>query len=141
MTHRFRSHAAVLMALLPTALLLLAGCAGGSKQPPATVDPLAPFKKRATGAPCADTRSRLFVIDGQLVFWDRAGEFSDAAYRKSLFGRSPVQFLCVFHDSIAGPVKNCPDERYQELFDTVVANLDKPDLGLGPEHTVRQVPP
>jgi hypothetical protein len=126
------------VALLPAALLLLAGCVGGSGEPDSKVN-LAPFKKMAKGAWCSDTRNRLFLIDGQLVFWDKAGECSDAAYVEALYGRTHDQRLCVLRDSIAGPVKDCPDASYEEIFDTIVANLDEPDLGLGPEHTVEQV--
>ena len=125
--------------LLLIALLLLASCAGNAIEPRSSVD-LAPFQKMAGLGPCADTRNRLFLIDDQWVFWDSAGNCADAAYSETLYGRTPDQILCVLHDSIAGPIKNCQDERYQDLFDTMTANLDKPDLGLGSEHTVRPVP-
>lgn len=136
--HRFRNHAAILIAFLPIVLLLLASCAGSSAQPQGAVD-LAPFKKMAKDAGCADTRNNLFLIDGQLVLWDRAGNCADAAYGETLYGSTPDQVLCDFHDSIAGPVKNCVDARYQDTFDTITTNLDKPDLGLGSKHTVRPV--
>jgi hypothetical protein len=126
------------VALLPAALLVLAGCVGGSGEPHSTVN-LSPFKKMAKGAWCSDSRNRLFLIDGQLVFWDKAGECSDAAYAEALYGSTPDQHLCALRDSIAGPVKDCPDERFEEMLNTIMANLDKPDLGLGPEHTVKEV--
>lgn len=135
---RSRTRAAILVALLAATLLLLAGCVGGSGEPHSTVN-LAPFKKMARAAWCSDTRNRLFLIDGQLVFWDKAGECSDAAYVSALYGSTPDQRLCSLHDSIAGPVKDCPDGSYEELLYTIMANLDEPDLGLGPEHTVKQV--
>jgi hypothetical protein len=84
-------------------------------------------------------RNRLFVIDDQLVFWDRAGGCADAAYAEALYGSTPDKILCVLHDSIAGPVKSCTDAKYKSQFDTMTANLDEPDLGLGPEHTVQPV--
>jgi hypothetical protein len=136
---RSRSHAAILITLFPTALLLLASCAGNSTEPRSAVD-LAPFKKMARAGGCADIRNRLFLIDDQLVFWDRAGNCADGAYGQTLYGSTPDQVLCVLHDSIAGPMKNCRDERYQDTFDTMTANLDKRDLGLGPGHTVQPVP-
>ncbi len=135
---RSRSYASVLLALFPTALLVLASCTGGPDEPGSTVD-LAPFKKMARAGGCADTRNRLFLIDSQLVFWDWAGTCEDAAYGEALYGSTPDQVLCVYHDSIAGPVKNCQDKGYQDTFDTITANLDKPDLGLGPGHTVQRV--
>jgi hypothetical protein len=138
-TDRSRSYAAILMTILPTALLLLASCAGSSTGPRSAVD-LAPFKKMARAGGCADVRNRLFLIDDQLVFWDRAGNCADAAYGETLYGSTPDQVLCDSHDSIAGPMKNCADERYRDTFDTMTANLDKRDLGLGPGHTVQPVP-
>ena len=137
-TNRSRNRVAALAALLPAALLLLASCAGSSAKPPGAVD-LAPFKKAARTAGCADTRNRLFLIDNELVFWDRAGACADAAYAETLYGSSPDQVLCDLHDSIAGPVKKCPDERYQDTFETITINLDQPDLGLGPKHTVQPI--
>ncbi len=136
---RSRSHAVVLMALLLTAPLLLASCAGRSSEPRSPVD-LAPFQQLARPGPCADRRNRLFLIDNQWVQWDRAGSCADAAYGATLYGRTPDQVLCDWHDSIAGPVRNCRDERFQDLFNTMTANLDQPDLGLGPGHTVQPVP-
>jgi hypothetical protein len=136
---RLRRQTAVLMTLLQTMLLVLASCAGSTTEVSSTFD-LAPFREMAKSAGCADIRNRLFLIDDQIVFWDIEGNCSDAAYNQTLFGTTPDQVLCIFHDSIAGPVKDCPDESYQDLFDLMTANLDKPDLGLGPEHTVEPVP-
>jgi hypothetical protein len=136
---RSRSQAAILMVLLPTVLLLLASCCTGCSSEPRNAVDLAPFKRMARASGCADIRNRLFLIDDQLVFWDKAGACADAAYGETLYGSTPDQALCVFHDSIAGPVKKCLDEGDQDMFDTITANLEKPDLGLGPEHTVRLV--
>jgi hypothetical protein len=135
---RSRRRAAVLMALFLAALFLLTSCAGSSAEPDSAVD-LAPFKEMARDGGCADIRNRLFLIDDQLVFWDRAGNCADAAYGEALYGSTPDQVLCTFHDSIAGPRKNCQDAQYQEMFDTMTSNLDKPDLGLGPGHTLQPV--
>lgn len=123
--------------------LLLTQCARMST--PATPTPhteidLTPFKEMASRGPCADIRNRLFLIDGQLVLWDTAGHCADAAYAQWLFGSTVDARLCGFHDSIAGPIKTCQDERYREIFDTMIANLDKPDLGLGPKHQVQLIP-
>ena len=135
---RSRRYATVLMALFPIALLLLTSCAGSPTEPPSSFE-IAPFKEMARDGGCADIRNRLFLIDDQLVFWDRAGNCADAAYGESLYGSTPDQVLCVSHDSIAGPVKKCQDAQYQEMFDTMTSNLDKPDLGLGSGHTVQSV--
>lgn len=94
----------------------------------------------AKASQCADTRNRLFLIDGQLVFWEIAGSCSDAAFGVRLYGASPDQVLCYYQDSIGGPFRYCRDERYRGAFDTMTRNLDNPDLGLGPGHTVQPVP-
>lgn len=98
------------------------------------------FIELARDSNCADVRNQLFVIDHALVFWDRAGTCPDASYRETLFGRTPDKVLCVSHDSIAGPVKHCPDPSYGDLFDIVITHLDEPGLGLGQGHVVQQVP-
>lgn len=120
-------------------LALITGCQG--RQPGTTIAPeWEPFVKMAKEAGCADVRNRLFVIDQTLVFADHIGNCADAAYSQTLFGKTIGQILCVNHDSIAGPIKNCTDPSYTELFDTILAHLDEPDLGLGSSHTVQQLP-
>ncbi len=101
---------------------------------------LTPFKELARNSPCADIRNRLFLIDRELVFWDRAGNCDDAGYAQVLFGKSVEQVLCTLYDSIAGLTGGCDDESYRELFDTLIANLSQPDLGLGSNHTVEEIP-
>jgi hypothetical protein len=137
---RSRRHSLTWMILIPAALLLLGGCIffGPVKRHHA-VD-LAPFKDMAKNGSCADVRNRLFLIDDQLVLWDVAGNCADASYSQMLYDGTPDQVLCTFHDSIAGPVKDCFDESFRDMFDTITANLDQPDLGLGPDHTVEPVP-
>jgi len=98
-----------------------------------------PFVEMARQAGCADIRNRLFVIDQTLVFADQSGNCADASYSQTLFGKTVGQVLCVNHDSIAGPMKNCMDPSYAALFDTILTHLDEPDLGLGSSHTVQQL--
>lgn len=101
---------------------------------------LAPFIERAQQASCADVRNRLFVIDEELIFWDQAGTCADATYDRTLFGRTPEDVLCFDRDSVGGPVRDFPDERFRDLFETMIDKLEAPDLGLGAGHTVRPVP-
>jgi hypothetical protein len=101
---------------------------------------LEPFKELARSGDCADVRNRLFLIDRHLVFWDRESRCADAAYAQALYGRTVEHLICDAHDSIAGPVRGCHDaDRYAAMFDTMLKNLDAPDLGLGPDHTVEPI--
>lgn len=94
------------------------------------------FIKMARGAACADRTNRLYVIDGKQVFWQVAGNCADASYSNHLYGLIPQQLQCTNGDSIAGPRTTCQDESQRALFDTILRNLDKPDLGLGGAHKV-----
>lgn len=141
------------------AALALAGCGGGSGAEPApdkqagqgvavgepngAMPVTADFVARAQEAICADQRNRLFMIDKRMVFWERAGNCPDNAYGRTLFGSTPQSVLCSVTDSIGGPQTNCTDEQARALFNTIVANLDKSDLGLGSGHQVETmvVPP
>ena|SRR5688572_12468550 len=125
--------AAVILVLLASAI----GCQGGQ---PTIAPEWLPFVEMAREAGCADIRNRLFVIDQSLVLADHVGNCADASYSQTLFGKTVGQVLCVNHDSIAGPMKNCMDPSYAELFDTILTHLDEPDLGLGSSHTVLQLP-
>jgi hypothetical protein len=137
--------------------LALAGCGGGgggaqdqqagqgttggdpNGRLPVTVD----FVTKAQDAPCADLRNRLYMIDRRMVFWERAGSCADNAYGRTLFGASPQTVLCSLADAVTGPQTTCTDQQVRALFDTIVANLDKSDLGLGSTHQVEVlvVPP
>ena len=133
--------------------LTLVGCGGGSSSSdvPTTSFPIvAVFTEAAiktedfvaltVNANCANTRNRLFVIDAKYVLWDKAGTCADAAYSQTLFGRMPQSVLCTNSDTIAGSRSSCTDQQYASLFQTILSNLDKPDLGLGNSHNIVVVP-
>lgn len=122
----------------PTPLPTATASKTRTSTPTGAVD-LAPFTKMAQSGGCNDIRNRLYLIDNQVVFWDIAGNCADASYAQMLYGGTPDQVLCVSHDSIAGPVKNCRDARYQAMFDAIIANVSKTDLGLGPQHMVQSI--
>lgn len=130
---------AYLVAFLMAGALSFWGCKDHATEPRAAID-LESFRAMARTSQCADARNRLYLIDEILVFWDRAGSCADAAYALTLFGGAIDNQLCKFQDSIAGPMKGCSDSRFGSLFDTIIANADKPDLGLGPGHRVRAIP-
>ncbi len=99
------------------------------------------FIKMARGeTACADRFNRLYIIDGKQVFWQVAGNCGDASYSNVLFGLTPKDLQCSNADSIAGPRTSCADTSQRPLFDTIIQNLDKPDLGLGAAHKVEYVP-
>jgi hypothetical protein len=136
-TNRFKH--TIWVITLPVVSLLLAGCVFFSPIRRHHAVDLTPFKDMAKTASCADTRNNLFLIDNELILWDIAGSCADASYSQTLFDRTPDVVLCTNHDSIAGPMKDCAAEQYRAMFDTITANLDQPDLGLGPDHTVESV--
>jgi len=114
------------------------GCSGSPKEAAPEVD-LSPFRDLARSSDCTDIKNRLFLIDGRLVLWDRQGNCPDASYAVRLSDGTVDNVLCELNDSIAGPRKECRESEYAEMFDTITANLDKPDLGLGPAHTITPI--
>ena len=141
--------------LFATVLLASCGGAGGvasvvNQQAPqiAVGEPPPVQKALATGefvagaqaAGCARSRNQLYVIDQKMVFWDTADYgCADASYAQTLFGATPKEVLCTASDSIAGPRTSCADTASRTLFDTILKNLDKADLGLGSAHKVEPV--
>ena len=115
--------------------LLPSGCGESSGDAKSETD-LNAFKEMARLADCADLVNRLFLIDGQMVFWDRRGTCADNSFAQTLFGATVDAIFCMTFDSIAGPVTLYRNDFYRDMFDTIIANLDAPDLGLGPGHTV-----
>ncbi len=135
----------------------LAACGGGSDgstvmknqqagqgiavgEPNGGVPVVSEFIKMAQEASCASTRNNLFVVDGKYVVSDRADYGCyDAAYSVSLMGPTPQAVLCSSNQTIAGPQTSCTDASLRPLFDTILKNLDKADLGLGAGHKVEPV--
>jgi len=74
-----------------------------------------------------------------MVFWERLGSCPDCAFERRLWGSSLAQVLCTAADAIAGPQATAPEPSRKAPFDLMVANLDKPDQGVGPGHTVGRV--
>jgi hypothetical protein len=108
-------------------------------EPNGGVPVVSEYIKMAQDASCADTRNKLFVIDGKYVLWDRAGQCADAAYAQTLMGPTPQAVLCNAGQTIAGPVTLCSDASLRPLFDSMLQNLDKADLGLGAAHKVETI--
>jgi hypothetical protein len=97
------------------------------------------FIQLARDAKCSDIRNRLFLIDGKEVFWETQGNCADMGFARTLFDGSPAEVLCTNNDSIAGGVSSCSDKAMRPLFDVIVQNLDKKDLGLGSTHKVEEI--
>lgn len=97
------------------------------------------FITRAREASCNETRNRLYLIDGKQVLWDHACYCTDASYEQVLYGDRPDTVLCTHGGTIAGPRTTCQDGAARTLFDSILQNLDKPDLGLGSAHKVERL--
>lgn len=136
--HKNKRHRVLHFVLLLSLIISFScGGSGGTSGPgnESSID-TTPFILQARNAGCSSIRNNLYIIDNQLVLWERAGNCADNSYSQTLFGQNIDQVLCQHFDSIAGPRTIYYDARYKELFDTVIANLGKPDLGLGPGHRV-----
>lgn len=108
-------------------------------EPNGGVPVVSEYIKMAQEASCASTRNKLYLVDSKYVLWDRAGSCADNSYGITLMGATPQAVLCSSGDSIAGPRTSCTDESARALFDTMLKNLDKADLGLGAGHKVEPV--
>ncbi|MFC0250805.1 protease complex subunit PrcB family protein [Massilia consociata] len=109
-------------------------------EPNGGVPVVSEYIKLAQDAACASTRNNLYLVDNKYVLWDRAGQCADNAYGQTLMGPTPEAVLCQSGDTIAGPRTSCTDANLRSLFDTMLKNLDKADLGLGAGHKVERVP-
>ncbi|QOY95761.1 hypothetical protein IM543_07970 [Massilia sp. UMI-21] len=136
--------------------LVLAACGGGNidgstvtsrqagqgitvGEPNGGVPVVSEYIQMAQEASCASTRNKLYVVDSKYVLWDRAGNCADNAYGQVLMGPTPQAVLCSAGQTIAGPRTSCTDATLRPLFDTMLENLDKADLGLGAGHQVEPV--
>ncbi len=101
---------------------------------------MTPFVILAAHSECSQSRNRLFRIDETLVYWERQGPCADYGYGFVLFDGSVENVLCSLSDSIMGPQGGCKDPSYREMFDTLLKDSSRPDLGLGSGHTVEEIP-
>jgi len=95
----------------------------------------AAFVKLLDGASCATSR-RVLIIDQHLVYTEvqstRCSDYNSAA----LYESSPDRLLCTVGGFVAQ--QNCPGgATYSTMLQTIFANTQKPDLGLGSTHTVQ----
>ena len=149
-------HFHTIVRLLPlAATLVLASCGGGGAQlgtqsqqqpgvavgepSPSIVVDSAAFLAAARIEPCADLGNRLFVIDAKTVYWERKGNCPDNGSAQRLFGNTLDKLVCSQVDTIAGPRQQCADDAARAMFDTILKNSDKADLGLGSGHQVEQL--
>ena len=97
------------------------------------------FQKMAREASCAQLSNQLFMIDCHLVFWDVEGTCADAYWNRTLYGCTPNEVMCRDWCTISGGMRVYADSSYQGLFETILTNLDRGDLGLGPRHEVTPI--
>jgi hypothetical protein len=88
---------------------------------------------------CAQNRNRLFLIDRTLVFWDMDGDCPETYYTQALFACTVDDVLCWEFGTLSGPRRVYADSSYREMFETILSNLDRGDLGLCPSHEVRRI--
>jgi len=101
---------------------------------------LSQFKEKAKSMlVCADHKNRLIQIDRKMVLWDTAGSCLDASFAVTLFGSKVEEALCSYRDSVYGPKTSCKNEQHEVIFQTIINNLDKSNLGLGAGHTVEAI--
>ncbi len=72
------------------------------------------------------------------MFWTSEGYCDDGGYTHVLYGKSIQDKLCSLEDSFVGPLPSC-EPAFNEMFETILQNLDQPNLGLGTEHTVTSI--
>ena len=134
---------AVIFGLVVTVLASAPSCENVGESTPldtqASSTEIQRFIDMAQVADCANTWNRLYAIDDTLVFWDRAGRCADNSYARVLYSQDPDHVVCRLSDSIAGPRRECVDVRFGAMFDVIVENRNKPDLGLGSSHRVKRV--
>ncbi|MBN1428868.1 MAG: hypothetical protein JXB07_10825 [Anaerolineae bacterium] len=125
-----------------TTIFLLFGCQTRSPESP-TPSPdnisfdTRPFVEMAQKASCTDIKNKLYVIDDQFVFWTKEGFCDDGRYAHVLYGKSLREELCYSKESFAA-LESC-QPAYEELFNTILQNLERPDLGLGSTHKVIEI--
>ena len=120
--------------------IVATGGGGCTDVPPTDEDlDIEPFIEYAETSDCTDIRNRLFIIDDELVLWDRVGSCPDYSYEVQLFREGLDNLLCETYDSIDGPQTYIYDEDYRDLFELIFDNIEDENLGLDDSHSVEEV--
>jgi len=98
-----------------------------------------PFIEYAEASDCTDVRNRLFIIDDELVLWDRVGSCPDASYEVQLYREDLDNLLAEAYDSVAGPQTDIYDEDYRDMFELILDNIEDENLGLDDSHLVEEI--
>jgi hypothetical protein len=125
--------------LLPFAVSMSFITACGGAYETAAVRP-EEFVAMAKVAECRDVHNLVYVIDGQFVFWNVAGNCPTMTPVYKLFGKTPSDLLCSQTKVPVGAVTVCNDGSARSMFNTIVEHLDRSDLGLGATHQVQLIP-
>ena len=133
-----RNRRVISCGLLLCVSLPLLSCENKCPEVETCVD-MASFQEVAREASCADLRNELFMIDGHLVFWQTESTCGDASWYRALFGCRPEEMLCRDWDTFSGPMREYSDSSYVGLFETILANRYRRDLGLGCRHEVKPI--
>jgi hypothetical protein len=88
---------------------------------------------------CGQYRNNLFMIDATLVFWNLDGDCAEMYFSRALFGCTPEEFLCGEWGTLFGPRRVYADSSYRDMFETILDNRDRVDLGLCPGHKVERI--
>lgn len=134
-----RVRRAIALGLISIWSLFLPRCDGKSTEADTCVD-VSSFQAMARDAECAELRNRLFMIDRHLVFWDAESDCPDRYWNRVLFGCTVDDWLCRDWATVGGGMRQYADSSYKGLFETILANRDRRDLGLGPRHEVIPIP-
>jgi uncharacterized protein YpmB len=97
------------------------------------------FKDLALEVNCADKTNDLFIIDNKMVLWVVEGNCSDASFSYTLFGNNTDIILCKEFDTIAGPKRECFNNDYKDIFQTIIENINNNNFGLGLNHKVEKI--
>lgn len=89
---------------------------------------------------CATLKNRVFIIDKKYVFHEVAGTCWEGNFTHQLSNANTVSPLCTEFKTFAGYGNRCDDESMRPMFNIILANRNRPDLGLGAQHKVEEIP-
>ena len=102
---------------------------------------LEPFRVMARAyAECPPSRSKLWLVDDSYVVWGVETMCPDFGSPLWMFDAVTRAELCKEWIDVAGGGLTCSPAAPAGMFETIRMNRDLPDLGLGPDHTVVEIP-
>jgi hypothetical protein len=79
---------------------------------------------------CPNIRNNLYLINSNMFIWVVDRKYPDSSYEYTLFEKNPQIIFCKILDYIAGPQEFYNNDKYPQIFELLINNINEENLVL-----------